>query len=57
MEKLKNIESNQFGYNAFGLSDIENQSLNHFLKGYKEKYLNMHILNLKRAISKQTNFS
>ena len=57
VEKLKNIDSNQFGYNAFGLSDVANQKFNHFLKGYKEKHFNRHILNLKRAISKQTNFS
>ena len=27
VEKLKNIDSNQFGYNAFGLSDVEIKNL------------------------------
>ena len=39
-ERLNNITSEQFGYNAFGLQDKTNRSIVNFLKGYKEKYYN-----------------
>ncbi len=39
-DKLCSLEENQFGYNAFGLDEEVRHSLNDFLKGYREKYLN-----------------
>lgn len=39
-EKLSSLEVTQFGYSAFGLAEEVKYSLNNYLKGYREKYLN-----------------
>lgn len=37
---LENLESKQFGYDAFGLKNNINRPIENYLKGYKEKYIN-----------------
>ncbi len=37
-EKLRNLNENQFGYNAFGLKGSTKRSFYDYVKGYKERY-------------------
>jgi hypothetical protein len=37
-EKLASLESDQFGYNAFGLKDSIKRKSKHYIKSYKQRY-------------------
>ena len=37
-ERLKNLEPDQFGYDAFGMKNKINRNLFDYLRGYKHKY-------------------
>ena len=37
-ERLKNLEPDQFGYDAFGIKNKINRNLFDYLRGYKHKY-------------------
>ena len=41
IEKLKSIEENQFGYNAFGLQETVKLNLIEYIKGKKDKVINL----------------
>ena len=41
IEKLKSIEENQFGYNAFGLQETIKLNLIEYIKGKKDKVINL----------------
>ncbi len=40
VNRLKNIQTNQFAYNAFGLKSSTKRPLKNYIKGYREKYIN-----------------
>lgn len=40
VNKLQNIESNQFGFDLFGLKNNSQMPLINYFKGYREKYIN-----------------
>jgi len=39
-ENLKQLKSDQFGYDLFGIKSVTKRSLKNYLKGYREKYIN-----------------
>ena len=56
-DKLKNLNSNQFGFDAFGLKNVTKFSKIEYLKGVKSKNFDHNFLNFKRLISKKSDFS
>ena len=40
VNKLQNLESNQFGFDLFGLKNNSQMPLINYFKGYREKYIN-----------------
>ena len=40
IENLKQLQSDQFGYDLFGLKNTTKMSFKNYLKGYREKYIN-----------------
>ena len=38
-DDLNNLKQEEFGYSAFGLSEITKRPIINYLKGYKDKYL------------------
>lgn len=53
-KKLKNLQKNQFGYNAFGLQDTLNRSVNDYYSAIRERYYSQFKLKLTNA--KRNNF-
>ena len=47
IEKISNIRSDQFGFDAFGLKDKTSRTINDYLKGKKNLYIDGKINNLK----------
>ena len=43
-KKLSLIQNNQFGYNAFGLSNNTSRPIKNYIRGYKEKYLDTFLI-------------
>ena len=64
IENLKQLQSDQFGYDLFGLKNTTKMSFKNYLKGYREKYINpiflyrnnYLIITMKNSRSKQRDY-